>query len=33
MRHYVAWVIAFIAWKPVAALIYAAAFRLIGTSP
>jgi type IV secretion system protein TrbL len=31
MRHYVAWVVAFIAWKPVAALIYAAAFRLIGT--
>jgi type IV secretion system protein TrbL len=31
MRHYAAWVVAFIAWKPIAALIYAAAFRLIGT--
>jgi type IV secretion system protein TrbL len=31
MRKYLAWVIAFVAWKPCAALIYAAAFRLLGT--
>jgi type IV secretion system protein TrbL len=31
MRKYASWVIAFVAWKPVAALIYATAFKLIGT--
>jgi hypothetical protein len=30
MKRYAAWVVALVVWKPVAALIYAAAFRLIG---
>jgi type IV secretion system protein TrbL len=30
MKRYAGWVIAFVAWKPCAALIYAAAFQLIG---
>jgi type IV secretion system protein TrbL len=31
MKKYAAWVIAFTAWKPVAALIYAAAFKQLST--
>jgi type IV secretion system protein TrbL len=31
LKKYMAWVLAFVIWKPLAALIYATAFRLIGT--